>query len=199
MLIPHADATSQLGCGTALPSTYILLDLLRSDRQISPTTLHLCDFNETVLNLVTLPNLLLAYAQSESGQHFPQIGDLDLSPEFLSSFQSALSERGIELLFHSGPWEGLSIPSTTEQTMVLTSETTYVPHGIQSLLAVLRSFRQDTTTTLIATKDYYFGLGGGVVAFLDALTDEERNRVENVWTSQTGVRRSVLEFRRVVA
>lgn len=158
---------------------------------------------------MTLPNLLLAYALSSATGPFPSVGDLELSPEFLDGFQNALIQHGIELTFHSGPWDGLQFSDTPQvDTLVLTSETTYSLSGIQSLLGILKTLTAAdataTTTTLVATKDYYFGLGGGVVAFLDAL-EADRRRARDVvkWDQQVdtlcqwekGVRRRVLCLR----
>ncbi|RXK41879.1 hypothetical protein M231_00878 [Tremella mesenterica] len=58
----------EVGCGTALPSVYILRNLLSnpasssssSKSAIPITTIHLQDYNHLVLSLVTLPNLILA-------------------------------------------------------------------------------------------------------------------------------------------
>ncbi|CED84663.1 Predicted methyltransferase [Phaffia rhodozyma] len=61
----------EVGCGTSLPSLYLLSELLRkpssslspSNNQPPPrTTFHFLDYNELVLKLVTLPNVLLAFA-----------------------------------------------------------------------------------------------------------------------------------------
>jgi protein-histidine N-methyltransferase len=53
----------EVGCGTAMPSAFILRSLLDEE---APTTnnrtvLHLQDYNKSVLELVTIPNLLLAW------------------------------------------------------------------------------------------------------------------------------------------
>ncbi|EPQ27363.1 uncharacterized protein PFL1_04902 [Pseudozyma flocculosa PF-1] len=62
----------ELGCGTAIPSVFLLQQLLNlepapspssspSSSPSAPTALHLCDYNLQVLRLVTLPNLILAW------------------------------------------------------------------------------------------------------------------------------------------
>lgn len=215
----HHDRVVELGCGTALPTVCYLLRLLLQDEDkegaTKPVQLHLCDFNETVLNLVTLPNLLLAYAFAQAVKEqkpFATTGDVDLTPEFLSEFETALRRRSVEIFFHSGPWEKLSLDDDSSwemksnaKTLVLTSETTYSLSGIESLLDVIKSLTEASTasggevTSLIATKEYYFGLGGGVVAFLNALQEDavkdgsvKWSEVETLCQWEKGVRRRVL-------
>ncbi|CAO1639310.1 unnamed protein product [Sympodiomycopsis kandeliae] len=196
----------ELGCGTALPSCRVLYSLLSDTTCKDATTeLHLCDFNSTVLNLVTLPNLLLSYyfaLHSSSQEELPDRGDVDLGEEFLTSFMSTLSERGISLHFHSGPWHrSLCSEQNKKETLVLTSETTYNVQGIESLLDVLKgltiSSQDGKMDTLVATKDYYFGLGGGLTAFLNAVERDSEGQVEwkevkTVRQFETGVKRRIL-------
>lgn len=78
----QGKSSIEIGCGTALPSVYLLQKLFNSERRTSTsetdqanssstkTRLHLCDFNSQVLRLVTLPNLILAWYFSESSQSF---------------------------------------------------------------------------------------------------------------------------------
>ncbi|CAO1628736.1 unnamed protein product [Parajaminaea phylloscopi] len=211
----------ELGCGTALPSAYLLQHLLSAHpgpedaaKPVSPHThLHLCDYNRKVLQLVTLPNLLLAYHFSRAEQQGQPIapGELDLTPEFLDAFCSDLQSRGIQIHFHSGPWSGLQLGAATDRggdavhaDLILTSETTYSLSGVHDLVQVVQrisrgaaaaAFPSSTqssatitdgelaelllhddqerppppTACLVSTKDYYFGLGGGVLALQQAL------------------------------
>ncbi|BEI90095.1 uncharacterized protein CcaverHIS019_0301650 [Cutaneotrichosporon cavernicola] len=50
----------ELGCGTGLPSAYLLRCLLSSSLPPGKTVIHVQDYNLPVLSLVTLPNLVLA-------------------------------------------------------------------------------------------------------------------------------------------
>ena len=59
----------EVGCGTAVPTAYILQCLLNEDPPSTgsnPTLLHVQDYNRSVLELVTLPNLLLAWCKSHN-------------------------------------------------------------------------------------------------------------------------------------
>lgn len=204
----------QLGCGTALPSCMLLQLLLSLPPPTSPpstpTTIHLCDYNLKVLELVTLANLLLAYHFITATSPDLMTGELDLTPEFLQGFTESLEARSIRLAFHSGPWEGLDLSSTTadqaaKADYIFTSETTYTPTTIDSLLSTLHRLARPTTssavqtgtTILVATKNYYFGLGGGVHALRQALLagssiDAATAWAEEVTSTTKGVARSVL-------
>ena len=191
------------------------------------THLHLSDFNSLVLSLVTIPNFVLIYYFStliQRGEPLPSQGEVDLDESLLSGFTAALRDRDIEILLHSGPWEGLSLPSSstsfssgraqdkgeTEQIpdLILSSETTYNSQTVDSLCSTLLRLTSPLPPPaapslpqpliLIATKNYYFGLGGGVVAFLRRLEEivgqERKVEVEHVMQSHTGVKRCVLSI-----
>ncbi|GAA99868.1 uncharacterized protein L969DRAFT_91809 [Mixia osmundae IAM 14324] len=72
----------ELGAGTALPACYVFQSLCRqlaSGSQARGHRLHLQDYNDHVLRLMTLPNLLLAYARATSAPPAQQ-SDMDVRP-----------------------------------------------------------------------------------------------------------------------
>uniref|UniRef100_L2G7R8 protein-histidine N-methyltransferase n=1 Tax=Colletotrichum fructicola (strain Nara gc5) TaxID=1213859 RepID=L2G7R8_COLFN len=100
----------ELGCGTALPSLAILQWAMRYATERSPLLLTLADYNPSVLQLVTLPNFILAWAlerrdQSPAVQEaFALEDELELTPEVLQQFQDFLASSHISLNFISGGW-----------------------------------------------------------------------------------------------
>ena len=61
----------ELGCGTALPSLFVLSQVLKDPvGEGRRLTLHLADYNAQVLQLVTLPNLILAWWASPAASAF---------------------------------------------------------------------------------------------------------------------------------
>lgn len=148
----------------------------------------------------------------------PVQGDLEVDAELLSAFTSSLQQANVELHFHSGPWDGLQLAdqaTDAKADLLLTSETTYSLSGVQSLVDVVErlSHSQEskqgpttrtTTTTLISTKDYYFGLGGGLVALRQVLNERDarpstaklagRSQLDTVAQFKRGVARSVLSL-----
>lgn len=76
MLLSHNGLTLQdkhvleLGCGTAIPTLFLLEKLLETETPHKNVTLHLADYNVDVLSLVTLPNLILAWWNSPAATSF---------------------------------------------------------------------------------------------------------------------------------
>ncbi|EPS40940.1 hypothetical protein H072_5176 [Dactylellina haptotyla CBS 200.50] len=184
----------ELGCGTALPSCYILQTLLSSSNT-HPTHITLADYNIDVLRLVTLPNLLLAYLQTNPDlltrseeaapeetevetEHPIEPREIELSQTILTSFLTALSSRNITISFLSGSWSptmislihGTEYPSTNPEKMyslLLASETIYSLDSIPPFVDMIEHTLDATHgTAYIAAKDVYFGVGGSVKDFV---------------------------------
>jgi protein-histidine N-methyltransferase len=62
---PPCSFLLQLGCGTAVPSLYLLQQIFSSDEMKTgtETNIHLQDYNSSVLELITLPNILLTWCE----------------------------------------------------------------------------------------------------------------------------------------
>ncbi|KAE8209743.1 hypothetical protein CF327_g6306 [Tilletia walkeri] len=213
----------ELGCGTALPSMYILSQLVSqtssSSESKGPTEIHLTDFNPQVLRLVTLPNLILTWffsspaalpfhtttqdpdpfsttQQQQQGTKRPPHtpAELELTPDLLSTFQSdLLKSHNIHLRFFSGPWSTLNqVLSPQPYDLVFTSETVYSLSTLPSLVHILHACSSSTALCLVAAKILYFGVGGGVHSFINALapTGGHAHVVREI---NVGVGRAVLE------
>ena len=180
----------------------------------------LADYNEEVLQLVTLPNLLLNWASSLPALATPftddnpspfiasESGDLDITPELKDAFVKALSSQLLRLIFVSGAWEPgpgfltlLGIEAK-RSLLVLASETIYSLDAVATFTDTLISIleRVPTSRALIAAKAVYFGVGGGVDAFKTHCTtknagvsDIEESSINTGMTS--GVRRCLLEVK----
>ncbi|KAK0520415.1 hypothetical protein OC842_007108 [Tilletia horrida] len=242
----------ELGCGTALPSMYILAQLLQEAAPASgpseSTEIHLADFNPEVLRLVTLPNLILTWyffspaaapfraasaepsdqdknkAQEQPPPHpSPSTtGELDLSTDaLLSTFQTDLaSTHNIHLRFFSGPWSRpladllLSSPPASAAAgkereaydIVLSSETVYSLHTLPALTDMLYTACHPAERSegdshaaaalcLVAAKVLYFGVGGGVHSFVQAV---ERGHLASPPPAAEGRRRRPKGQARVV-
>ncbi|TAQ83031.1 hypothetical protein B7494_g8645 [Chlorociboria aeruginascens] len=135
-----------LGCGTALPSLALLQWYLQQPSpQDGGLHLSLADYNPSVLSLVTLPNLLLIWAQTTHPFPFPPdldpdppsaspspstlshtttwppSGELELTPSVLAHFLTALEQHNITLSFFSGAW-GRQFVDLVVQVMGLPGE-----------------------------------------------------------------------------
>lgn len=178
---PSGRHIAEVGCGTAVPTCYLLSTLLTSESS-GPTTVDLCDYNEQVLALVVYPNLLLAwyFSAGPGAGHTVEAGELEVDEALLAQFDQVLREKQIQLRFFSGGWDTLSI--TDDQVpradVLLSSETVYSVPSLPSLCKLLRNaswptslestdtgLKPQTTLCLIAAKVLYFGVGGGTQAF----------------------------------
>lgn len=217
----------KLGCGTALPSlalfqwamqSRLVQDQDRSRRQ-TPLCLILADYNPSVLQLVTVPNFLLAWALAQQ-VYDPAVeaalssveGELEITESILQSFQEYLVSSGITLAFLSGGWcpefvdlvyDGSSkLPrsGSTDRALVLGAETIYSPFALSSftdtLLAILRGERDAqpsrAAVAIVAAKRLYFGVGGS----LDDFCDKVRGlgvAVKTMREETEGVRRGVVK------
>ncbi|KAJ9107466.1 hypothetical protein QFC21_000919 [Naganishia friedmannii] len=134
----------EVGCGTGLPCAYLLRRLLELPADSSVVTeLHLQDYNISVLQLVTLPNLILASMSEETLAEMDS--NLELSDEVIQEFREQLKLHNIQLRFSCGDWSGFAQalrPSEGETEapydLVLTAETIYRLESVPSLLKVLK-------------------------------------------------------------
>lgn len=184
-----------------------------------PLILTLADYNPSVLQLVTMPNLLLAWALHQ--QNHDQLiqdaltsteGELEITEQVVDSFKNFLTSSGIIVSFVSGGWSPelveliysksayLSSAGGATQTLIMGAETIYSPFALSSftdtLLLILRREREAGSsrqaTSIIAAKRLYFGVGGSLDDFVDKMR-ELGAAVSMVREETEGVRRGVVE------
>jgi protein-histidine N-methyltransferase len=212
----------ELGCGTALPSLFMLTQVL-NDRAGVGMTLNLADYNAQVLQLVTLPNVLLAWWSSAAaaafragagaqqtalerhelarrGQdHFDTAphdvdghGELAITPELVSAFRTSLAAHGVQVNFVAGAWTNFP-PPARGMDLILTSETVYALPSLSPLVRLLHTYAAADAAVLVAAKVIYFGVGGGVEAFKQTLAQLAPSaQVASIHTVTRGVGRTVL-------
>jgi len=210
---PSASMMLELGCGTALPSLALFWKLLLSGEGARRTSkrMVLADYNEDVLQLVTLPNLLLTWvmiAKKGGGgvgdDGLP--GDLDVSDELKVEFAEDLERRGIELAFVSGGWDNGMLETLNDYTgdqgfdLVLASETTYSPETMPEFAGVLLgSLKKRSARGLVAAKRIYFGVGGSVEDFVGLIGKQDAGQWSTRIASDAmgvGVERVIVEVAR---
>lgn len=130
----------ELGCGTGLPGIS-LMPACQVDFQ---------DFNEQVLRIVTVPNVIANGMESR-----PEDGDtVQIDPTIQSSF-------------FAGDWRDLKHIITKKYDMVITCETIYDAGSIPALLELIQHCLVDGGVALVAAKSFYFGCSGSLLSFLD--------------------------------
>lgn len=126
----------QIGCGTAVPSLYLLQQLLQEPPSQEESMIVLQDFNELVLRLVTFPNVFLTWCTpactlppllltlnfldtSPLAEHFraeqgpSSIADetedntVNITQNLRDAFSQSLQERHISLRFLAGSWDAI--------------------------------------------------------------------------------------------
>lgn len=198
----------QLGAGTALPSLVLFQHALLND---IPMTFILSDYNDTVLRLATLPNIILTWAlntQPDGSANFnmgvSSKGDLDLNDSTLQQFQKDMSAKNINFVFLSGPWSpelANLIPASSPDlgTVVLAAETIYSPESTQAFVELLVRLlkRVKMSKAMIAAKRMYFGVGGSVDGLKEACREHGAvaYEIENhgVPGMDSGVGRALIE------
>jgi len=208
----------EVGCGTGIPSEYILSCLFSGDSNLN-THVHLQDYNASVLELITFPNIILAWYMSPSSADYrasaedaverppadPTVpGELTITPSLKNAFTVSLTKLGISLAFFSGPWESLTThfqSGEAQHDIVLTSETIYRTEALPELIQLLHQACTDAEPLcLVAAKVLYFGVGGGVSEFVrtlgsNAMVDKGcSGRVETVWERKVGVGRKIMRI-----
>jgi len=171
-----------VGCGTALPSVYLLQEVFHAaplESHQKKTVIHLQDYNQSVLELVTLPNIILAWYYSPSSETYrstlPPLSladddrgnefELELSPELFEAFTTSLTDHRIQLRFFTGSWSNLAeaLPTIHETKprqqsqspfydLVFTSETIYRVESLPSLMRLLRTATSSTSSQTFAPK-----------------------------------------------
>ncbi|KAL1700263.1 hypothetical protein EV121DRAFT_283512 [Schizophyllum commune] len=159
----------EIGCGTAIPSLYLLHEIFQDEQkpsEVPHTKITLQDYNASVLELITLPNLLIAWCMSTifliasaklpvspppadastTTKPDPTIpGDIHITPTLKAAFLSTLAERNIEIELVSGSWENFlreRFQDSTPQSvydLVLTSETIYRTESLDALVGIMRA------------------------------------------------------------
>lgn len=185
----------ELGCGTSLPSCQLLLQRLSQEDTSQSLTLILSDFNLEVIQLVSVPNLIIHWASTLDPQRLQELcipsldGDDDVSlpnneiiltSALLTQFQHDLEEKQISLKFISGSWgqEFVDLlPAVAAPVdLILSSETIYSLETLPVVAEiVLNLVDRPHVLALVAAKNFYFGVGGSVAEFVSYI---ERRKAE---------------------
>lgn len=165
-----------------------------------------------MLQLVTVPNILLSWAQTRAGPDWEAEGELELDSALFEAFRSSLATHAVSLNFLSGSWSpeftvhftGLTTSAPQSPLLVLAAETIYSPAALyafaDTLMAILTAEQVDTisgakrATALVAAKKVYFGVGGSIEDFCAAV-GARAGLVEQLREEEDGVRRAVVGVR----
>ncbi|CAX45150.1 conserved hypothetical protein [Candida dubliniensis CD36] len=206
---PKNKSILELGCGTALPSCFILLKKLQSikeNHEQPGLTLVLSDFNYDVLRLVTVPNLLIHWASTLSIEQLYELtttstisGDkidsrfvndeILITSKLIEQFKNDLNNYNIQLKFISGSWGNEFIDLITKKNdmdididVIISSETIYSPDTLPIVAESIKTIFQQTNNkklAIIAAKNIYFGVGGSLIEFLNYFNQIIKNNMND--------------------
>lgn len=174
----------EIGCGAGLPGIFTLLQGAEVDFQ---------DYNEDVIEYVTIPNVLLNLEQMNKGK----AGESD-SRIILNLLQSAHKRYR----FFFGDWGSVVNfinPELVEEKMydvVLTSETIYSLDSHSKLYNFIkRHLKKPNGVALVAAKTHYFGVGGGTRSFEEMVKMDGVFDISVCKVYSDGVQREILCMR----
>ena len=174
-------------------------------------TFVLQDYNDYVLRLVTLPNILLTWAANTQYHDFPtpnldqsSQADMELSDSVLQRFTAEMKCKNINFVFLSGPWSpslAALVPNSAPDLglVILGAETIYSPAStaefVDLLIRLLK--RVKMAKAMIGAKRVYFGVGGSVNGLKEACREKGAvaYEIENhgVPSVDNGVGRALIE------
>lgn len=174
----------ELGCGHGLPGIWILKQALAKARQNTVDCfVTFSDYNEFVIKDVTIPNVAVNVRDSCSGE-LDSINGTTQIDRLLNG----------NIAFGSGDWLAMSdlllgkhtsctsleqpippaLPRNGLFDCILASETTYSENAANETAELLsRHLKPGIGVAYIATKRYYFGVGGGTKCLCDSLRKQK--------------------------
>jgi len=161
--------TVELGCGHALPGCLVLKEAMETYRtasecgnESSPVVLF-TDYNSFVLRDVTLPNILLNITEKENTNEV--LNRLKSVTGLVAGDWMELSSR----LCDTSLGTTCTLPEDGRFDLILAAETTYTSSSAKdTALWLYNHLKVGSGVGLVATKRYYFGVGGGSDAFRKA-------------------------------
>ena len=176
----------ELGCGHGLPGCLALKQAYSKSRSCSNTKVCFSDYNEFVLRDVTSINIPLNLAKmttSNTTSSYSSNDDDDNSD--LRDLADWISKH---TLVGAGDWNAMSkelveekectssnsiLPNDGKFDFVLAAETTYSKSAAYDTAdLIMKHLKPEIGVAYIATKRYYFGVGGGSDALRDRINTQ---------------------------
>lgn len=193
----------ELGCGHGLPGCLMYREALLARKRSKGglggegTTVLFSDYNEFVLRDATLPNLFLNMAEVITAKEIEelsrseQISGVSMVSGDWMKLSSQMKQGHTRKRAHLLP--NIYVPFGGRFDLILAAETTYTYESTKDTAILLaRHLKHETGIGLIATKRYYFGVGGGADAFREIAANEALIEKETKWDSVDGTNRRLL-------
>lgn len=179
----------ELGCGHGLPGCYLLREALKEKQ--SNFTVVFTDYNDSVVLDATISNIVLnaqigavsSGMTTTTDDNPTTTGDdvlahvvlgagdwMDMSKQLLMQQQQQQTDTPLDVAQNNHNHKHL--PSDGKFDLILAAETIYSEAAArETAILIQRHLRPVTGIALVATKRYYFGVGGGVDAFVAFAAD----------------------------
>lgn len=165
----------ELGAGASLPSLALLNRLIEDSRFKSEYRIHVQDYNWEVLASSSLLNFAV---------NLP-----------LNYFQALIETKCLRFFY--GDWKDFRSQSTYRYDLITMSEVLYNSDNYESLFNLLNKHLKRNGYIVIATKNTYFGLSGGLYSWLDFLDTKGVFRLNKlIHISANNIPRSILVLKR---
>ncbi|NXA01388.1 MET18 methyltransferase, partial [Nesospiza acunhae] len=178
-----------LGCGAGLLGIVAL--------QGEAARVHFQDYNSTVIDEITLPNVVAnCISEGRSGKDRKASRPPSKKPRKAEGSPDVLSR----CRFFSGEWSQVSQflsnsnKSCLKYDIILTSETIYNPDYYSAFHDTLAQLLDRNGHVYLASKVHYFGVGGGVYLFEKFIEDKNVFKTSLVKTIDQGLQRCIMEI-----
>ncbi|KAJ3189896.1 Histidine protein methyltransferase 1 [Gaertneriomyces sp. JEL0708] len=173
----HLDSKKvlEIGCGSGLPGIWCVQKGAEVDFQ---------DYNEDVLQLVTIPNVLLNTVNKPTFSSTDATVEHNITPPAIPT----------SCHFYAGDWTNMSASVPPQQyDIILASETIYTASSYASQLSLMKHVIKQGGVAYVAAKGMYFGCSGSLEMFV-RFAESQGVAVERIWRGGEGVGREVVKL-----
>jgi hypothetical protein len=171
---PSALFALELGCGHGLPGCYILSQALRfcdTNNNKPDFTVVFTDYNTSVLFDATVSNIVVNGIREINDQTDDTFTTPDMVAAHVVMGGGDWMDMSKQLRMNASCHKNSKLPTDGYFDMILATETIYsTSAAYDTALFLQRHLRPETGIAYIASKRYYFGVGGGVDVFRDFCT-----------------------------
>jgi hypothetical protein len=165
----------EIGAGASLPTLALLNRLIEDEVFTSDYRIHCQDYNWQVLASLTLLNF---------ATNLPQ-----------NYFQALIESKWLRFFY--GDWKDFRTQSNYKYDLIMMSEVLYNSENYDSLFNLLDRHLKHNGYIVIATKNTYFGLSGGLYSWLDYLDAKNVFRMcKLIHVSASNIPRSIVIMKR---
>ncbi|NXD82949.1 MET18 methyltransferase, partial [Halcyon senegalensis] len=185
-------AVLDLGCGAGL----LGIVALRGKAE----KVHFQDYNSTVIDQITLPNVVANCMSKGSRTGSGDDGKTSVPPAKRPKKAERLPDGVTKCRFFSGEWSEVSqLLSSGDKPfskydIIVTSETIYNPDYYSTLHDTLAQLLHKNGRVYLASKVHYFGVGGGIYLFEQFVEERKVFRASIVKTIAKGLQRCIMEM-----